>query len=145
MSRRPPGRPFTGAELHELLFAPGTPGGDSTLPCVVFVPDETVLAVNPAFERVFTFPRDHVVGIGRPDVVPPELRETEAAAYARLRSGEIDFDDSQTRRIGGGGVVFDIAIHRVAVREPDATLACVITIARLIHHVPAVDPAITPA
>lgn len=132
--RRVPGRPFTGDELRELLFAPGTPGGEAGLPCVAFAPDETVLAVNPAFERTFTFPADHVVGIGRPDVVPAELKEAEAAHYARLRSGEIDFDDSQTQRIGGGGQVYDIAIHRVAVREPDATLACVITVARLIHH-----------
>ena len=134
-AKRVPGRPLTGDELRELLFAPGTPGGEADLPCVAFAPDETVLAVNRAFEQTFTYPSGDVVGVGRPDVVPGELQEREAAHYERLRSGEIDFDDLQTQRLGGGGRVFDIAIHRVAVREPDATLACVITVARLIHHV----------
>ncbi len=143
VAKRPPGRPFTGTELHELLFAPGTPGGEARLPCVAFAPDETVLAVNPAFERTFTFPSGEVVGLGRTDVVPPEIREQERAQYERLRTGEIDFDDSQTRRIGGGGKVFDIAIHRVAVREPDASLACVLTVVRLIHHVH--EPELQPA
>ena len=51
----------------------------------------------------------------------------------QLISGEVDYLDIHARRVLSDGTPIELASHRVALRDPDATLECIITVARPIH------------
>jgi hypothetical protein len=68
---------------------------------------------------------------------PPESEPAdEPVTCQRLRSGEIRFADTYTRRHRADGSESVIAWHRAAVRALDATLACVVSVG---HPVPDVE------
>ena len=67
------------------------------------------------------------------DIIHPDDQAAEQANLDRLISGELDYFDSHSRRVLKNGDSFDCATHRAAIRLPDATLACIISVARPIR------------
>lgn len=131
LATRRPGLPFTGVELQELLYSPGRFGATSALASMVLSPDDRVLAFNPAAERMLGYSPRELHGRRRDEaLLPVEALESETDAHARLRSGEVDFHDSHALRVRADGTEIDLAVHRGAVRDPGATLACVVGVAR---------------
>ena len=63
-------------------------------------------------------------------MVEPEDVAQERDNFARLVSGELDYHDLHAHRRRSDGTLLDYAMHRVAVRRLDSTLACVISVGR---------------
>jgi PAS domain S-box/DNA binding domain, excisionase family len=60
----------------------------------------------------------------------PDDRTSDRANFERLVSGEVDYLDIHGRRVLADGTYLDYASHRVAVRDPNATLHSIVTVLR---------------
>lgn len=124
---RAPGRPLTAAEVQELLFAPGSPAEEFEFPVLVVDARKRTLGVNSALNRIGRFEPGTTIDLET--TFEPDRVEAEDELFQRLVSGEIDYHDFHAVRIRADGTPIAAGMHRVAVREHDATFACVITVA----------------
>ena len=110
---------------QELLDAYRTP-----LAVVVYDPSGHIVAANAATEQVAGYERGSLIGRSYTDVVDPDFAEAEHENFGRLMSGELDYHDVHAGRRRSSGAIIDFAMHRVAVRHLDSSLACVISVGR---------------
>jgi PAS domain S-box-containing protein len=106
---------------------------DSPLGAVVFDRDGRIIGANRAMQDATGFTRDELLGHSFSDYVEPEYRELEERNFARLASGELDYHDFPTGRRISSGEHLECALHRVALRHLDTSLACVISVVRPVH------------
>jgi PAS domain S-box-containing protein/excisionase family DNA binding protein len=121
----PLGTPFDPASVRTLLDRSPTP-----LAVVVFDPDGKIIGINRAMEGVGGFGPDELIGRTFADLVAPDDAEAELENLGRLASGELDYHDFHADRRRASGQVVAYALHRVAVRHLDSSLACVISVGR---------------
>lgn len=114
-------------ELDQLLRAPGD---EPELPAAVYDPDGRFIATNQAFQNISGFTATELSGLNYLETTHPDDRSTERTNFERLTSGEIDYLDIHAHRVLADGSILLCASHRVAVRDPGATLECIITVAR---------------
>ena len=91
------------------------------------------VAANEKFSRMTGRTPGTINGSPCTTVTDPDHRIAARTNFGRLESGELDFLDARTSRVGAGGVMLDCVSHSVAVRRLDATLQCVITVDRPLH------------
>jgi PAS domain S-box-containing protein len=127
MSHRGTEFPPTTAELDRLFRAHPEA---SELPVVVLDTHFRYLGANDAFVRSSGHSLDTLVGNSCESFTHPDDRDHEEASFNRLVSGELDFLDIRARRVLADGTHLEYASHRAAVRDPDATLQCVLAVAR---------------
>ena len=139
LHHRAPGKPLTRSEVQDLLFGPGTPGAESSFPCVVVDPEGRLLGVNAVVANGVGQPADEIETTDLQLVFDEQHLEAEHELFQRVVSGDIDYHDFQAKRSCEDGTRAWIALHRVAVREDDATLTCVITVGRPIHTAPTIS------
>ena len=132
LASRAPGRPMSAREIQNLLFMPGSPADTSEYPVLVIDARGRTLGVNPALIRIAHVEPGDAETFRLEMSFEPDHIEAEHRLFQRLVSGELDFHDSQATRIRPDGTPIVVALHRVAVREDDATLACVVTVARTV-------------
>ena len=134
------------AALREQLDAPRNPkrlvdefqnliteyAGDG-LPVAILDAKLRFLAANAAFLAATGYPLKAVIGASFESFIHPDDREFEQANYARLTSGELDYLDIRSRCLLADGTDVAYASHRAAVRDPDATLRSIVTVARTLH------------
>jgi PAS domain S-box-containing protein/excisionase family DNA binding protein len=121
----PVGAAFDPDAVRGLLDRNPTP-----LAVVIYDSEGTVIGVNAETERIAGYERDQMIGFTATDFVAPEDVETERENFARLASGELDYHDFHAERRRSSGAVVDYAMHRVAIRRLDSSLACVISVGR---------------
>jgi excisionase family DNA binding protein/PAS domain S-box-containing protein len=109
---------------------------DVALPVVVFDGDARIIGANRAMEQSTGFDRDALVGRTFDDYIEPDDAELERSNFARLASGELDYHDYPAGRRSSSGAPLEVALHRVAVRRLDSSLACVISVWRPVHVSP---------
>ena len=97
---------------------------------MVYDPDGRIVAVNRATQAAGGYDRSDLVGRTYADMVAPEEVATEADNFARLATGELDYHDYHADRRRSDGTSIDTALHRVAIRRLDTSLACVISVGR---------------
>jgi PAS domain S-box/DNA binding domain, excisionase family len=118
------------SELEELIeHCPEA----SELPVVILDPRGRFLAVNAAAVRVMGHSGDEFIGRHFESVTHPDELGSERANFGRLVSGELDFLDIHARRIAADGTELAYASQRAAIRDPDATLRFVVSVARPLH------------
>ncbi len=139
LRHRRPGKPLERAEIQNLLFGPGSVGAEAALPCVVVNPDGKLLGLNPAMARVAGLPSDEIETFDLRATYDPRHLDEEDAIFQRLVSGELDYHDFHATRMRSDGTPVPAVLHRVAVREDDATLACVVGVGRPIHFSPTIS------
>jgi PAS domain S-box-containing protein/excisionase family DNA binding protein len=100
---------------------------------VVYDADGRIIAASQAVERTAGYERGELAGRTFADVVDPDEVADERANFARLASGELDYHDFHANRRRSDGALLGYAMHRVAVRRLDSTLACVISVGRPIR------------
>ncbi len=127
LESRAPGRPLTAAEVQDLLFAPGSPAERFEYPVLVVDARKRTLGVNSALRRIGRFAPGAAFDLVT--TFEPDQVEAEEELFQRLASGEIDYHDFHAVRIRPDGTPVAAGMHRVAVRQDDATLVCVITVA----------------
>jgi excisionase family DNA binding protein/PAS domain S-box-containing protein len=121
----PLGAPFEPDSVQSLLD-----GYPTDLTVVVYDPAGRIVGANAATERVAGYDRSGLTGLTFADVVDPADVETERENFARLAGGELDYHDFHATRRRSSGATIDFAMHRVAVRHLDSSLACVISVGR---------------
>ncbi len=128
LANMPLGSSFDPASVQSLLD-----GHPTDLPVVVYDPGGRIVGANPATERIAGYERSGLTGLTFADVVEPADVETEQENFERLAGGELDYHDFHAGRRRSSGTTIDFAMHRVAVRHLDASLACVISVGRPVH------------
>lgn len=108
-------------------------GYPTDLAVVVYDPAGRIIGANAPTERVAGYDRTGLTGLTFTDVVDPADVETERENFSRLASGELDYHDFHAIRRRSSGTTIDFAMHRVAVRHLDSSLACVISVGRPVH------------
>lgn len=103
---------------------------EAALAVVVYGPEGRILAVNRATQDAAGYDRSELVGRTYADMVAPEDVSAEEDNFARLASGELDYHDYHANRRRSDGTAVDTALHRVAIRHLDTSLACVISVER---------------
>jgi PAS domain S-box-containing protein/excisionase family DNA binding protein len=117
--------PFDHATVQTLLDAV-----QLAAPVVVYDATGRILGANAATERIAGYGRRDLIQMTYEDVVGPEDAAAERENLARLADGELDYHDFHADRRRSDGTVVDFAMHRVAVRHLDSTLACIISVGR---------------
>jgi PAS domain S-box-containing protein len=130
MSHRGIGFPPTTAEFDQLFR--NHPGAND-LPIIVLDTHFRYLGANATFVRSSGHSLDALVGNTVESFTHPDDRDGEEASFNRLVSGELDFLDIRARRVLADGTHLEYASHRAAVRDPDATLRCVLAVTRPMH------------
>jgi excisionase family DNA binding protein/PAS domain S-box-containing protein len=97
---------------------------------VVFDADARIIGATKAVERTSGYRADVLVGRTFTDLVEPAQVAGERENFARLATGELDYHDLHAERRRSDGSQLDFAMHRVAVRRLDSSLACVISVGR---------------
>lgn len=139
LGHRRPGKPLERMEVQAMLFAPGSLGAEAPLPCFVVSPDGKLLGLNPAMARIAGLPADEIETFDLRATLDPRHLDEEDALFQRLASGELDYHDFHVTRVRADGTPVPVVLHRVAVREDDATLACVVGVARPVHSSPTIS------
>jgi excisionase family DNA binding protein/PAS domain S-box-containing protein len=122
----PIGTELDPATVRSLLDAYDGPA----LAAVVYDADGCILGANTAVEKTAGYDRGGLVGRSFVDIVDERDIGTERANFARLASGELDYHDLHADRRRSDGTMLHFAMHRVAVRRLDASLACVVSVGR---------------
>lgn len=91
------------------------------------------LTVSAGFSTVTGHPTSAFIGKTFESFTHPDDRATERTNFDRLASGELDFLDIHARRLLVDGTDVVYASHRAAIRDPDATLRYIVTVARPLH------------
>ncbi len=103
---------------------------DRNAAVVVYDVDGRIIGASTSVEKTAGYDTGTLVGRTFADVVDPSDIETERENFARLASGELDYHDFHANRRRSDGTMLDFAMHRVAVRRLDSTLACIISVGR---------------
>ncbi len=117
---------FDPATVAELLEG----DADRNAAVVVYDVDGRIIGASTSVEKTAGYDTGTLVGRTFADVVDPSDIETERENFARLASGELDYHDFHANRRRSDGTMLDFAMHRVAVRRLDSTLACIISVGR---------------
>jgi excisionase family DNA binding protein/PAS domain S-box-containing protein len=110
------------------------------LPVAVFDAEGRVIGVNDMKMKTMGYTADAVVGKTSAVFTHADDLAQESADFARLISGELDYLDVHSRRLRADGTVVDYATHRVAVRNPDASLNCIVAVGRALRGPTSHDP-----
>jgi excisionase family DNA binding protein/PAS domain S-box-containing protein len=103
---------------------------DARHPVVVFDPEGHIIGATKEVDRTSGYDTQSLIGRRHDEIVDPADVATELENFARLTSGELDYHDFHANRRRSDGTLLDYALHRVAVRHLDSTLACVISVGR---------------
>ena len=128
LARLPIGRSLDAETVHDVLDRAG-----AALPAVAFDGEGRIIGANRAMERASGYDRDSILGRSFFDFVEPEVLELERRNFDRLVSGELDYHDFPAGRRSSSGDPLEVALHRVAVRHLDTSVACVISVWRPVH------------
>jgi PAS domain S-box-containing protein len=88
-----------------------------------------VTSWNPAAERMFGYPRDHMLGRSLEAIVPADRMQEERARRDRVASG-MAVDAFDTRRIGKAGRMIDVAVVSAPVRDAKGDVIGAVTVMR---------------
>ena len=127
LTRRAMAGPLTPEELEARFREYPLP---NALSVRVLSPELRFLATNETFLRELGHSQHSYIGLHVGELIPREDRDAELASYERLISGELDHLFQRGRRVRTDGRELLYASHRAAVRHPDATLACLVAVAR---------------
>jgi len=99
-------------------------------PVAVLDADCRFVTANATFLSTTGYARGAIAGRSIDSLTHPDDRTSDRAHFARLVSGEVDYLDIHGRRVHADGTYLDYASHRVAVRDPNATLRYIVTVLR---------------
>ncbi len=109
----------------------------------IFDTESRIIAANRTFTEATGYDEADLRAMPTFGFVSPDERDCEIANITRLVSGELDYHDLHGHSgLADGSEIF-IAAHRAAVRGLDATLGCIVSVARVV--VPFSDAAATTA
>ena len=118
-----------GAELEQVLASlPET----VDVPVAIFDPLGRMVASTEAMRRLSGWSSSTLIQSSDTLTHPADVADARAAAQ-RLVSGEISYLDSHARRRRADGQYIDVATHRAAIRDQDASLICIVTVVRPLH------------
>ncbi len=122
--------PPTADELQQMLQDHPT---TMALPLAVLDAHCRIVTVNDTFAKTTGYPLSAVTGKPVESFTHPDTVADERVSFERLLSGEVDYLDVHGRKLLADGTHLDYASHRVAVRRPDETLHCIISVLRPLH------------
>lgn len=106
---------------------------DSPFLISVFDPESRFVGTNETFTAATGYREEDIRSMPTDAFVRSDDREAELANAACLVSGEFDYHDVHGhRRLADGSEIF-VAVHRAAVRAPDATLGGIVSVARIVR------------
>lgn len=128
----------TGENMRRLLEA--HPDA-AALPVVMLDAACRFIAANERFETLSGYTSEAIAGKDIATVAHFTDTPSDDDSYDRLVSGELDYHDIHRSDILANGKRARYAAHRVAIRNPDASLYCILTVCRVLHTPtePAVD------
>jgi excisionase family DNA binding protein/PAS domain S-box-containing protein len=113
----------------EVLQAPGAPVGAT----IVFDATGRIVGANAAAGHAGGYEPGLLVGRSFEEVLDEDQLPTERANFARLAGGELDYHDFHGQRVRSSGEQLAFALHRVAIRRPDRSLVCIVSVGRPIR------------
>ncbi|PAK47785.1 ATP-binding protein [Paenibacillus sp. 7541] len=90
--------------------------------------DGRIISVNKAFEQMYGWKADEVIGM-KPDLVPPEMEQEEAERMQRLRGGE-RLPLIETVRMRKDGSQIEVSISTSVVRDEHGDITSIISVSR---------------
>ncbi len=105
----------------------------ATLPIAVFDPEGRLISANQPSLELTGFSLPNVVGMDIEAIMQLDDRPDDPENFERLVSGELDYHDIHGVAVFANGIKFHYAAHRAAVRRPDASLYCILTVNRVLH------------
>lgn len=105
----------------------------AALAVAVFDPEGRFIGANRRWLDLTGLSLDTIVGVRYEALANIDDRPGDPENFERLVSGELDYHDVHGICVFENGTRIPYAAHRVAVRNPDASLYCILTINRVLH------------
>ena len=99
----------------------------------VFDPEGRFIGANHRWLDLTGLSLDAIVGVRYEALAQIDDRPGDPENFERLVSGELDYHDVHGICVFDNGAQIPYAAHRVAVRNPDASLYCILTVNRVLH------------
>ena len=105
----------------------------AALAVAAFGPEGQFIGANRHWLDLTGLSIDAIAGVKYEALAMIDNRPGDAESFARLVSGELDYHDVHGICVFDNGTKIPYAAHRAAVRNPDASLYCILTINRVLH------------